>query len=181
MTGRATATAATSAVMIAAEISIEAGDWPAEADLRRIADNVLAATAKAVSELPEHGEISLLFTDDATIRALNERWRGKNAPTNVLSFPAPAPHAAEPPVIGDIVLAFETVAKEAAEADLTLADHITHLVAHGLLHLIGYDHENDAEATAMEATEIRILAGLGIANPYAGSEPELLEAGSSEI
>jgi probable rRNA maturation factor len=119
--------------------------------------------------------LSLLFTDDATIADLNRDWRGKPKPTNVLSFPAPdTSEAADgiPMPLGDIVFGFETVAKEAAEAGLTLADHINHLLVHGLLHLLGYDHEEDREATAMEQLETAILARLGIADPYAGSEPE---------
>ncbi|WP_292542063.1 rRNA maturation RNase YbeY, partial [Mesorhizobium sp.] len=112
---------------------------------------------------------SIVFSDDAHIRTLNAGWRGKDKPTNVLSFPAfPFPKGAPlPPMLGDIVLAAETVAREAALEDKPLANHITHLVIHGLLHLLGHDHETDAEAEEMEAIERAALARLAIPDPYA--------------
>ena len=112
--------------------------------------------------------MSLLLTGDAEVQALNARWRGQDKPTNVLSFPAaPAGRLAEAPALGDIALAFETLAREAEAAGVPLADHYRHLVTHGFLHLIGYDHETDEEAERMEALETRILARLGVADPYA--------------
>jgi probable rRNA maturation factor len=117
---------------------------------------------------PARAEISLVLADDATVRALNKRWRGKDTATNVLSFasgdPPTPPH---PTLLGDVVLAYETVAREAAEQGKDLADHLAHLVAHGVLHLLGFDHEKDREARRMEALERRVLAGLGVADPYA--------------
>jgi probable rRNA maturation factor len=112
------------------------------------------------------------------LRELNLRWRGVDKPTNVLSFPSPFADAVVDRVrdgrrqrprlqLGDIALAFETLAREAAQLRVPLADHYHHLVAHGFLHLIGYDHEMDREAERMEALETRILARLGAANPYA--------------
>ena len=102
------------------------------------------------------------------MRALNLRWRGVDKPTNVLSFPAAPPgRSAEPGTLGDIALAYETLAREAEELGVPLADHYRHLVAHGFLHLIGYDHETDEEAERMEALETRIMARLGAADPYA--------------
>jgi probable rRNA maturation factor len=95
-------------------------------------------------------------------QALNARFRGKDAATNVLSFPAPGADAG----LGDVALALGVCEREAAEQGKTLADHLTHLTAHGVLHLLGYDHESDAEAEAMEARERAILAGLGVADPY---------------
>ncbi|HEX7970330.1 MAG TPA: rRNA maturation RNase YbeY, partial [Stellaceae bacterium] len=102
------------------------------------------------------------------VRALNRQWRGKDVPTNVLSFPAlgATPPPGAPRLLGDVVLAFETVAAEAAAQDKPLADHLRHLVIHGVLHLLGFDHESDADAQRMEASEIAILAGLGVPDPY---------------
>ncbi|MFZ0600218.1 MAG: rRNA maturation RNase YbeY [Roseiarcus sp.] len=144
---------------------------------------------RASLQTPYGGDVSLSLADDAALRALNARWRGIDKPTNVLSFPSagPAFPAARsgPPgaapkgvrkdarlatgygALGDIALAFETLAREAGELGVPLADHYRHLVAHGFLHLIGYDHETDAEAERMEALETRILARLGAADPYA--------------
>jgi len=112
------------------------------------------------------GAVTILLADDATVRDLNARFRGKDRPTNVLSFPAaPMPGVAREP-LGDIVLAYGTCASEAEAQTKSLADHLRHLVVHGVLHLLGRDHENDAEAEAMEAEEREILAGLGVADPY---------------
>ncbi len=159
------------------ELRVEGGDWPGESQLEVLAAGAVAAVCDMVDAELRGRELSLLFTDDATIAGLNRDWRGKPKPTNVLSFPVVerdelAGEMAVP--LGDIVFGYETVAKEAAEAGLTLADHITHLLVHGLLHLLGYDHEEDAAAMAMEQLETAILARLGIADPYAGSEPELI-------
>jgi len=148
---------------------VEAGSWPLERELgvlaRHAADGVLAVVEPQGTGA---SELSIVFTDDAHVRALNSGWRGKDRPTNVLSFPA-FPHGkrgALPPLLGDVVLAAETVAREAAAEGKPLAHHITHLIVHGILHLIGYDHETDAEAEEMEGLERRILAGLDIPDPY---------------
>jgi probable rRNA maturation factor len=108
------------------------------------------------------------FCDDAAIRALNAQWRGMDKPTNVLSFPAPGALASKP-LLGDIVVAHETVAREAKEQEKDLRDHVAHMVIHGFLHLIGYDHETRLEAEAMEALEGRVAAALGLPDPYEGS------------
>lgn len=156
------------AVPVDIDISVEAGDWPDEAALARLVDRaVLAAFAETGSA--GHSELSIVFSNDVHIRGLNANWRGKDKPTNVLSFPAfPFPRGGPlPPMLGDIVLAAETVASEAALEDKPLDNHITHLVIHGLLHLLGYDHETDAEAEEMETIERSALARLAIPDPYA--------------
>ena len=117
-------------------------------------------------------EIAVVLADDAEVQGLNAAWRQQDKPTNVLSFPAMEPddvlrQPVEMPVLlGDVVLAFETCAREAAEQGKPLAHHLAHLVVHGTLHLLGYDHETDEEAGIMEPLETHVLAGLGIADPY---------------
>jgi probable rRNA maturation factor len=112
--------------------------------------------------------VSLCLADDAALRALNLRWRGVDKPTNVLSFPSVPPGPlGDATTLGDIALAFETLAREAEDLGVPLADHYRHLLAHGFLHLIGYDHQTDAEAERMEALETRILARFGATDPYA--------------
>jgi probable rRNA maturation factor len=151
------------------DILVEAGDWPGEAKLEQLA---LSAVEVTLAELGIDGasELSLVFTDDAHIRELNAEWRRKDKPTNVLSFPAFPPEKGRtrlPPMLGDIVLAFETVQREAALEEKPFDHHLSHLLVHGLLHLLGYDHETDGEAQEMEALERRILARLAIGDPYA--------------
>ena len=125
-----------------------------------------AALTKAGARL-RRAELSLVLADDATVAALNERWRHRSGPTNVLAFPGGGrSNAAAPLLLGDVILAFETVAREAKEQGKTLADHFRHLVVHGVLHLLGYDHDEVKAARRMEALEKRVLATLGIADPY---------------
>jgi probable rRNA maturation factor len=156
---------------IVIDLSVEAGNWPEEPELERLCRAAVEAALAETGLQPPLGdtELSILFTDDAQIRSLNAQWRDKDKATNVLSFPAFAPNKAGPlpPMLGDIVLAAETVQREALLEGKTVAHHISHLVVHGLLHLIGYDHEVDEEAEEMEALERRILARLAIADPYA--------------
>jgi probable rRNA maturation factor len=133
---------------------------------RAIARETIAAVAECGGP-SEGGDVSLYLADDAALRALNLRWRGLDKPTNVLSFPAaPLGHGGDQTALGDIALAYETLAREAQELEVSLADHYRHLLAHGFLHLIGYDHETDAEAERMEALETRILTRLGAGDPY---------------
>ena len=133
----------------------------------------LGALAETLG-LPEHGEVSVKLTDDLQISELNRGFRDKSGATNVLSFPAldfTAPSEENdfpqmPFSLGDIVLAFDTLAFEADAAEKDFADHLVHLLVHGLLHLLGYDHQNDADAARMEARESTLLAGVGVGNPY---------------
>jgi len=119
-------------------------------------------------------DVSLRLTDDAELQALNARWRGIDKPTNVLSFPSPpVDRFGETRMLGDIALAYETLAREAEEEGASMADHYCHLVAHGFLHLVGYDHQTDKEAELMEELEKRVLARLGITDPYADELPEI--------
>lgn len=137
----------------------------------------VAALAAAETSLAE-SELSMMLTDDATIADLNRRYRGRDAPTDVLSFsnpdlkPGTPPSAgAAPALLGDVVVAFETASADAAEDGKSLSDHLAHLVVHGVLHLLGYDHEDDGDARSMEALEVAVLAGLGIENPYSTEQP----------
>jgi probable rRNA maturation factor len=120
-------------------------------------------------------ELTVRFADDTEVRALNAQFRGKDAPTNVLSFPAGAAPEDEAQPLGDIILARETVVREADEQGKTVADHTAHLILHGILHLLGYDHDTDDRAEKMEAVEREVLAGLGVADPYA--DHGVMEAG----
>lgn len=155
--------------MLAIDIAWEAGGWPDEKMLRGIVET---ATTAALAELAINAdaqpELSLLFTDDAHIKVLNRDWRGKDKATNVLSFPAfaIAPGDPLPPMLGDIALAYETISSEAALEEKTFEHHLTHLIVHGLLHLLGYDHETEGEAEEMETLERQVLARLAIPDPY---------------
>jgi probable rRNA maturation factor len=134
---------------------------------------IAAASAESGVELRHGAEVCVHLVDDAEIQSLNARWRGKDAPTNVLSFPAvEAARVGQAPLLGDVFVAFETLAREAEAERKALRDHFSHLVVHGFLHLLGFDHVEDAEAETMEATEIRALARIGVADPYAGAELE---------
>lgn len=152
-------------------VSVEVEDpaWNSLAGLEELA--VAAATAAlAVGRGDTPGEqVTVLFTDDDSVAQINSEWRGKNIPTNVLSFPSapgmPIPDD-EPRPLGDIVLAHGVIAREAADQGKTLRDHTAHLIVHGTLHLLGFDHESDQDAEIMEHLEAEILKGLGISDPY---------------
>ena len=152
------------------DILVEAGAWPSEAKLRQLVESAIGATMdEATPPLTKAAELSLVFTDDDHVKDLNRRYLGKDSATNVLSFPAPRPSPdAFGPLLGDIVFADGVVAGEAAEGDMALEHHLTHLVVHGFLHLLGYDHGNGEEAAVMEKLETAILARLGVADPYGG-------------
>ena len=154
------------------EIDIE--DWPA-GDWEALADRAAHATADVEPALANARLLtSILFTSDAEVHALNREWRDRDKPTNVLSFPMLEREellelglGGPPVMLGDIALAHETCAREAAEKGIALQAHATHLIVHGMLHLAGHDHvHSDEEAEAMEALEIAALAKLGIADPY---------------
>ncbi|SOC44152.1 probable rRNA maturation factor [Rhizobium subbaraonis] len=160
------------------QISVEEGPWADEEALLSLSERVIGAAARHL--VREEGqpfpaappELSLVFTDDASIRAVNAEWRGQDKPTNVLSFPAfPVEPGDMPgPMLGDIIMAHETLAREAVELGKPFDDHLTHLLVHGFLHLFGYDHMETDEAEEMEGLETRILSELGLSDPY-GDDP----------
>ncbi len=160
------------------EVEVEDKTWREVADVEALVTAAAGATLAgriapsplrggsgwgAVSAAAPGPGVTILLTDDATIQDLNARFRSKDAPTNVLSFPAAA---SAHPHLGDLALAHGVCAREAAAQGKSLADHLSHLVVHGLLHLLGHDHEDDAPAEAMEALERVILSELGVADPY---------------
>lgn len=148
---------------IAADIAVLSDLWdqlPEAEEAVHLA--VRAVEGQAGITIPPDAELSVALADDATVQRLNRDYRAKDKPTNVLSFPAP--HG---PLLGDVVVAYETLVREAAEEAITPRDHLVHLTVHGLLHLLDYDHETEDEALAMEAVETAILAGLGIKDPHA--------------
>ena len=160
----------------------DGGDWEAVAGAEAL---VRAAAAALAGELGlGRSEVCVALSDDAQVAELNGSYRGNPAPTNVLSFPAgpSIPIGEDDPLfLGDVVLAFETLQREAAELGLPLEHHMQHLVVHGLLHLLGYDHGPDQEAQAMESLEVRILQRLDIADPYAAAgEPVKLPEQASQ-
>lgn len=167
------------------DIVIEDDRWQA-VDLETLAEAAAQATLSHLGLDADQAELSLLACDDARIMALNADFRDKPRPTNVLSWPAEERGAVTPggdplPVepgidglleLGDIALAYETCAAEAQAAEKPLADHVTHLIVHGLLHLLGYDHENDPDALLMEGLEREILGKMGLDDPYRETSPE---------
>ena len=151
---------------------IDAGEWGKLSELETMAleafQAVLVTKQFFMAKTVLNGsEVSLLFTDDANIKTINNDHRGQNKPTNVLSFPQ---HQADAgrfgPYLGDLVFAFETIIREAALEKKPLNHHLQHLMVHGFLHLVGYDHETDIEAEEMESLEVKILDQLQIPNPY---------------
>jgi probable rRNA maturation factor len=132
----------------------------------RAEETVRASIAAAAMALAADGEVSVVLTDDAAIRTLNRDWRGIDKPTNVLSFPAAAPAGGGIAMLGDIVIAYETLERECADEGSEFLHHLAHLTTHGFLHLLGHDHQNDAEADEMEGLERRIMASLEMPDPY---------------
>jgi probable rRNA maturation factor len=150
---------------LAVDFVIESQAWRAEPEAEAVVRRAIAQAAAAVST--SAGEVAIVLTDDSAIRILNRQWRGKDAPTNVLSFPAAEPQPDTPVLLGDIVIAYETVAREALAQNKPFMHHLAHLAVHGFLHLVGYDHETDKEAEAMETLETVVLARLDVPDPYA--------------
>ncbi|MAS04656.1 MAG: rRNA maturation RNase YbeY [Ahrensia sp.] len=154
------------------DVAVEAGDWAGEGALAAIASQCVDAAIARLGFGEAASELSVLFTDNKAMQALNAQWRGKDKPTNVLSFPAFDLSPGDPPgpMLGDIVIAYETVRDEAALEAKPFDDHLRHLIVHGFLHVLGYDHENDAEAEEMEAAERAILADIGVPDPYSEAD-----------
>lgn len=161
------------------DILVEAEGWKRLGTLEAIVRR--ATEAALVAGNRRDASVSLLLTDDAAIRRLNKEFRGLDKPTNVLSFPAASLPGDPEPSLGDIALACETCTREAEAEGKTLVDHLSHLVVHGVLHLLGHDHEDAAEAEAMEAMETRVLAAIGIADPYAAGTADSLAAASPAV
>lgn len=157
---------------LAIETTVDCSGWEELAHLDSlVAECLRAALEESGVDLPEGTEVSLLFCDDQRIRELNRQFRGQDKPTNVLSFPGVLP-VGSAHFLGDIAIAYETVAREAREQGKTVERHCRHMIAHGFLHLLGFDHEDDRQAEVMEAMEIRILRRLGVADPYGEDERE---------
>jgi probable rRNA maturation factor len=152
------------------EAVLESEGWNAVFDPEELAQICIKAAAKKRRSMPKKdSEVCVIFCDDKKMQELNRDWRKMDKPTNVLSFPAPRLPGPTPVIaLGDIFLGLETVQREAMEQDKSFRDHAAHMIVHGFLHLIGYDHENDTDAEEMEGEEIRVLATLGISNPYHG-------------
>ena len=164
-----------SSVLPATEVLVVADCWQAEPDAEAVIHRAIEAAAEFTDADVGDAELAVMLTDDTGIRTLNSNWRGIDKPTNVLSFPALQPTVTgsaddAPRMLGDIAIAYETTRKEADDEHKSFDHHLSHLAIHGFLHLIGYDHENDADAEAMESLEREILTQLGIPDPYADRE-----------
>ncbi|HEY0223055.1 MAG TPA: rRNA maturation RNase YbeY [Pseudolabrys sp.] len=146
------------------DIQVASPLWRAQPHAEQTVRAAIAAAAAALSTMD--GEVSVVLTDDAAIRSLNRDWRNIDKPTNVLSFPAAKIAGGGIAMLGDIVIAYETLERECIDESRDFPHHLAHLTVHGFLHLAGYDHQNDAEADDMEALERRIMASLQMPDPY---------------
>ena len=162
----APATARPRAGVAAIHIVVASRLWTEQRSVKALLRRAIREAASATSTLM--GEIAIVLTDDSAIRALNRHWRGKDAATNVLSFPAGEPRSTRgiPRLLGDIVIAYETTEREARAEHKPFMNHLIHLAVHGFLHLAGHDHAADDQAAAMERLEAAILARLGVPDPY---------------
>ena len=160
-------------------VAVEAGQWGDIETIEALAKTALAAAASDLARR-EHQpfpadppEVSLVLADDAMMADINGQWRNQPKPTNVLSFPAfpMVPGGLPGPMLGDIILARETIDREARELGKPVDEHLAHLIVHGFLHLFGYDHVENNDAAKMEAIETRILTSLGLSDPYGDTEP----------
>jgi probable rRNA maturation factor len=158
------------------EVLVVADCWQTEPDAEAVIHRAIHVAAEIADADVGEAELAVMLTDDTGIRTLNNNWRGIDKPTNVLSFPALQTTAGAPPdaprMLGDIAIAYETTRKEADDEEKPFDHHLSHLAVHGFLHLIGYDHEKDDDAEAMEGLEREILAQLGIPDPYADRDPD---------
>jgi probable rRNA maturation factor len=166
-----------SSVFPATEVLVVADCWQTEPEAEAVIHRAIEAAAELTDADVGQAELAVMLTDDTGIQTLNSNWRGIDKPTNVLSFPALQPEVAAGPddaprMLGDIAIAYQTTRKEADDEQKPFDHHLSHLAVHGFLHLIGYDHETDDEAEAMEDLEREILARLGIADPYADGTRE---------
>jgi probable rRNA maturation factor len=158
------------------EVLVVAGCWQTEPEAEAVIHRAINAAAEIADADLGEAELAIMLTDDSGIRTLNSNWRGIDKATNVLSFPALQPTGAGAPsdaprMLGDIAIAYETTRREADDEHKPFDHHLSHLAVHGFLHLIGYDHETDDDAEAMETLERDILAQLGIPDPYADRDP----------
>src|SRR3979490_2019844 len=159
------------------EVLVVADCWQTEPDAEAVIHRAIETAAETVNAGLGEAELAVMLTDDAGIRTLNSNWRGGDKPTNVLSFPALQPTGPggpddAPRMLGDIAIAYETTRREADEEQKPFDHHLSHLAVHSFLHLIGYDHEKDADAETMETLEAEILAQLGIPNPHTDRDPD---------
>jgi probable rRNA maturation factor len=150
------------------DIQVASPLWDGQPQAEQTVREAIAAAAAAVSSVER--EVSIVLTDDAAIRTLNRDWRGIDKATNVLSFPAPKTKTGGAAMLGDIVIAYETLAQECVDEDRIFLHHLAHLTVHGFLHLIGYDHQNDAQADEMEGLESKIMTRMKIPDPYLGRD-----------
>jgi probable rRNA maturation factor len=166
-----------SSVLPLTEVLVVADCWQTEPDAEAVIHRAINAAAEFADADVGDAELAVMLTDDTGIQTLNSNWRGIDKPTNVLSFPALQPTGSGTPddaprMLGDIAIAYQTTRKEADDEQKPFDDHLSHLAVHGFLHLIGYDHEKDDDAEAMESLEAEILAQLGIPDPYADRDPD---------
>ena len=166
-----------SSVLPLTEVLVVADCWQTEPDAEAVIHRAIDVAAEIADADVGEAEIAVMLTDDSGIQTLNSNWRGIDKPTNVLSFPALQPTGSGAPddaprMLGDIAIAYQTTRKEADDEQKPFDHHLSHLAVHGFLHLIGYDHEKDDDAEAMESLEAEILAQLGIPDPYADRDPD---------